>query len=522
MGKLDSIMKCAQARILINEKQHRKALEVIEQMDLSKVKSITDLKTAAEVYMKNEQYISARDIYFRLYDKVQSKSVLYSLIYLCVKCNCIEEAEDFYQEYLESKNQDVNRLILKYYIEKAKGASRKELIGYLEAIKSEEYIEEWAYELAKMYHKEGMEEACVEECSNIILWFGDGIIVEKAMLLKLHYVDGLDISNPENIEETRNIAAELRIAAQIADRMEREELHSSELCSKGENQPEIENESEAEQGFEEKTEYDVAAESEYEEKTGYNAQVEAGYEVDGGQEIEARIESESALEVGQNGTLKADFKDGWEPEYPSMDIDEIFDNLNESIPEPMKATMTIQEVEAQLVQQEEHPSEPEAESQKTARPEIEGAEVSSEELKPEELKMEKMLRRIVKEAADLKELPHFCILGQEEERIQWVMKKLTKELCTREILREPKIARISAEKLNSISLETKKEQLEGSLLLVEDAHKLSNDSIWDLCQIMKRSKFDLILVLADKEEQMKKIMGRNRRLKSLIKYELYV
>lgn len=220
MGKLDGMKKCAQARILIDEKKYSEAVEIVDNIDREKIKSISDLKIIADVYMRVERFSDARDIYFLLYDRIQTRTVLYYLIYLSVKCEMLEEAEDFFEEYVKKDKNGLDSRILRYYIEKAKGCDRKELIQYLKDINTGEYVEEWAYELAKLYHKCGMEKECVEECSKIILWFKEGVIVEKAMLLKLHYVDGIDISTPKAIAETRNLARDLRIAAAIAEQQE--------------------------------------------------------------------------------------------------------------------------------------------------------------------------------------------------------------------------------------------------------------------------------------------------------------
>lgn len=221
MGKYSNMMKCAQVRSLVNEKQFEKALDIIEEINIEKINTITDLNIIAEVFKKFERYEDAREIYLRLYDRIQTRRVIYQLIYLSVKCNNIDDAEEFYKEYMELDAGSCDSIILRYYIDKAKGADRKILIESLEKLKEEEYIEEWAYELAKLYHKEGMKEECIRECTDIILWFGEGTIVEKATLLKLHYVDGADISSAKAIEETRNIAAELKMAAAIAEQNEK-------------------------------------------------------------------------------------------------------------------------------------------------------------------------------------------------------------------------------------------------------------------------------------------------------------
>lgn len=233
MGKYSNMMKCAQVRSLVNEKQFKKALDIIEELNIEKINTITDLNIIAEVFKKFERYEDSREIYLRLYDRIQTRRVIYQLIYLSVKCNNIEDAEEFYKEYMELDDNTCDSIILRYYIDKAKGVDRRKLIACLESLKKEDYIEEWAYELAKLYHKEGMKEECIRECTDIILWFGEGTIVEKATLLKLHYVDGADISSAKAIQETRNIAAELKMAAAIAEqnekRKEEEEKRRKEI-----------------------------------------------------------------------------------------------------------------------------------------------------------------------------------------------------------------------------------------------------------------------------------------------------
>lgn len=237
MGKYENMMKCAQIRSLANDKQYNNAHDVLQTLNVNQITAIADLNTIADVYIQLKKYSEAKDVYLRLYDKIQTRRVLYQLVYLSIKCGEMEDAEAFLEDY-EKIDKSVDRIILRYYIDKTKGVDREVLIGHLQQLKKEEYIEEWAYELAKLYHKEGMEQECVAECSDIILWFGEGLIVEKAMLLRHHYVDGADISSEKAImRETKNLAAELKIAAAIAERNERiKARRKAELLKQAKNQ----------------------------------------------------------------------------------------------------------------------------------------------------------------------------------------------------------------------------------------------------------------------------------------------
>ena len=210
MARYENVLKCAQIKKLVDEKRFRKAARILETMDISTVKSVTDLNAIAEVFIKTDQYDEAKQVYERIYARAKSRRVLYRLIYLALRNEELTQAERYYEEYVQLDPDNSDRLILRYRIDKAKGVSRSDLIKTLEQLKREDYMEEWAYELAKQYHREGLIEACVRECSDIILWFGEGEIVEKAMRLKeFHTGKSEDNSRryfdtPENIDAMLN------------------------------------------------------------------------------------------------------------------------------------------------------------------------------------------------------------------------------------------------------------------------------------------------------------------------------
>lgn len=221
MSKLDIMMKCEQARDLVTKRQYFKAYEIIDQLAIASVKPLADLKLMAEIYEKVNKFEDAREVYFRLYDIMPTRMVLYKLTQLSIQCGLMEEAEDFFKEYKQHDKNSIDCLILNYNMEKARGADRKKRILLLEEIRREEPMEEWCYELAKLYHKEGMALECVRQCDEIILFFCAGVVVEKAMLLKMHYEEGIDISSEQAIERTRNLSRDLKIAARIAEANEK-------------------------------------------------------------------------------------------------------------------------------------------------------------------------------------------------------------------------------------------------------------------------------------------------------------
>ena len=188
MSKYEMAVRISQVQSLVQERKYRKAAAVLSTIDVRQVKSQTELQTFAEVYVKTEQFEAAKAIYLRIYKRNRNKKVLYRLIYLAIRTNHLDEAEEFYEEFQNLNHSEQENLILRYRIDKAKGVSFNRLIETLERLKEEDYVEEWAYELAKLYQKAGREEECRQECEDIKLWFGDGEIVERAQAL-LDYLD---------------------------------------------------------------------------------------------------------------------------------------------------------------------------------------------------------------------------------------------------------------------------------------------------------------------------------------------
>lgn len=491
MGKYNNMMKCAQVRSLVSEKQYQKALDIIEELNIEQINTITDLNIIAEVFKKFERYEDAREIYLRLYDRLQTRRVIYQLIYLSVKCNNIDDAEEFYKEYLELNDKSSDRLILRYYIDKAKGVDRKTLIRYLEELKQEDYMEEWAYELAKLYHKEGMEEECVRECSDIILWFGEGMIVEKAMLLKLHYVDGADISNAKAIEKTRNMAAELKMAAEIAEQNERrkieEELRRKELYE------------------------EIRSKREEEKRKAANENKKTDEALD-----ETKKIGNLSDYIKERQAVVKNCEDS-EDSYEEENTDQVFaeeDNYKGKLLEVQKMLDKIrEEQDSEDYNPEDHledPPEPDDEYEEEIQPIIENA--LSEE--------EQALAGMVEEAKKKGKIPHFVLIGDDKTKITELSKELAKELCRQGILPTSQIARITAERLNSIKLQDNQEKLSGGCLLIEEAYKLSLESVRSLYQFLNHNKNMITIILTDTEENIDWLMTRNRKLKSIVEYQL--
>lgn len=164
------------------------AEELADSINWKKVRNANSLIKAGEVYEAAGRYETAKETFLIAYDRSPiGRMIIYRLAELEITAGNFEEAMEYYEEFLELSPNDNLKFVLKYKIYKAKGVSSKELIQILEDLKEQEYIEEWAYELAYLYHQAGMSEKCIEACDELILWFGNGAYVEKALELKMLY-----------------------------------------------------------------------------------------------------------------------------------------------------------------------------------------------------------------------------------------------------------------------------------------------------------------------------------------------
>lgn len=185
MDKEEFRIKVSRIDNLVAQKKYKEAVEVVESIDWRRVKNVHNLCVVGEIYAANKRYEESKEIFLLAYHREPiGKNILYRLIEVSLKMQDIEEAEEFYEEYLEVAPNDNTQYILKYKISKAKQVSLDEQIRILEEYKEREFTERWSYELAKLYYQKGDMKKCLEMCNDIILWFSEGRYVLKAMDLK--------------------------------------------------------------------------------------------------------------------------------------------------------------------------------------------------------------------------------------------------------------------------------------------------------------------------------------------------
>ena len=188
MDKHEYRVKTEQMLEYMEKKQYKKAMEIADTIDWHRVKSLSMLSSVSEIYECNGENQKSRDILFIAYDRSPgSRKIVYRLGTLAIKIDDLQEAMDCYEEFLSIAPKDPNQYILKYKILKAENAPFEEQIEALVDFKKMEYVEKWAYELAKLYEAAGMIPECLGECDDLILWFSEGKYVLKAMELKMKH-----------------------------------------------------------------------------------------------------------------------------------------------------------------------------------------------------------------------------------------------------------------------------------------------------------------------------------------------
>lgn len=215
MDKYEYKVKADEIKALIAQKKYTDAVKIADSIDWTRVRSILMLCTISDLYKINRRLEESRDILLMAYERnPNGRTIVYSLCELSIKLGEVVQAVEYYKEYVQLAPKDTGRYILQYKLYEAQEVSLEERIAVLEEFKKRDYREKWAYELAYLYHRVGLATRCVEECDDLILWFGEGKYVLKAMELKMLHqpltgvqqkryslMKGLESAEEENGEE---------------------------------------------------------------------------------------------------------------------------------------------------------------------------------------------------------------------------------------------------------------------------------------------------------------------------------
>lgn len=188
MDKYEYKLKLDEMKDLMLKQQYEQAAEIADTINWRKIRNVNALMKAGDIYAQMGRYEEAKDLLLMAYDRSPiGRMIIYRLAEIAIKTKEFDEAQEYYEEFVQIAPHDNLKYILRYEMNKAKGEDAAVLIHILEELKEQEYTEQWAFELAYLYHRAGRSEDCIKACDELILWFGDGTYVEKALELKMLY-----------------------------------------------------------------------------------------------------------------------------------------------------------------------------------------------------------------------------------------------------------------------------------------------------------------------------------------------
>ena len=415
MDKYEYRVRTEQMLEYMEQKSYKKAMEIADSIDWRKAKNAAMLCTASEIYEYNGEYEKSREILFIAYDRAPgSRKIVYRLGTLALKLNDVREATDCYEEFIAMAPKDPNQYILRYKILKSQNAPLSQQIEALEEFKKAEYVEKWAYELAKLYHEAGMVAECLEECDDLILWFSEGKYVYQAMELKMKYkpltplqqekynhrndekkpvkkVEPVAEKKEEKVENVEEPTVEMKVdevnAAISLENTTKVEAVSAEEAEKIEETPVAEEES-----VEEEAETIEEAPAEEEEETIEEAPSEEETEII----EEAKAEEETIEEVPAEEEAEASEEPQVLDETEDEDVSkEIFSQSSKmSVEEILQNWEEKQKENAQLIQEEQ-------ERARRDKEKLESQKVEEESILPDDIRQ--LMEELEAEAAEIKQ-----------------------------------------------------------------------------------------------------------------------
>lgn len=490
MGKKrEMVRRCETIRELIDVNKYTLALEEIDSMNLDEVPSISDLYLFAELYEKAERMEKKKEIFYAIYERTHSRHILYQLLRLVIRLGEMEEARELFLAYEVVGGVTLDTFELRYRLARAEGEPTSRLIEILEDLKKEEYTEEWGYQLALLYEREGEREKCIHECEDLKLWFGEGKIVEKAIALK-ERCEAPDWQPP--VEE------------EIPEPEEPEEMLTFASEPVG------------------VTEFDEEEEAPEPAAASENMQRETLAEK------EASVLVDPLAEGGAPDTMEMPAEDDFlEKALLNESIPKTEPLPDEGVSEP--EPLSEEEVSKLEPLPDEGVSEPAVVKKekrfkvKSERKPIEDLEQmledDVEDISEKGIRYHTLKNTIGRIKREKKEA-HFVFAGGEERITLAVAKRVAKELNKVGYFSAQTIAKITAEKLNGIRLEERAEKLRGGCMLVTNAPELSKDAVENIVQLMRDNGENIVVMLSGPFDEMDCFLGIYSELEQMITYKV--
>lgn len=525
MDKYEFNIKVEQIKKLVNRGDYATAMKICDTIDWRRVRNGSLLSMVSQIYEKNEEYQEAKEVLRIAYERAPvGKRILYKLTDLALREGRVGEAEAYYREFCEIAQDDPRQYLLRYLILKEKKAPIEQLIRSLETYTSSELDEKWMYELAELYHQAGLEDKCVATCDTIMLMFGLGKYVDKAMDLKLEYAP-LNKYQMDLVENRDKYEAKLRAV---------EEEYSTKSYTKVEEDVVLEEEiPESEISAEEPTENDVIrihedAESEKlaQEMAKMAEEPKTAIVEDDEMEATRTLEDLHSLKEIKPTQRVLDAAAEREAEAAAEAEREI-----ERQRAAIRAAKEREEMEAEALRraEEEREKSRREEEERRAKREAEIARERALKEKEEAERLEKerhereKAKAVVAEEIEIEslddepEMNNLMIEAEtEEEGLALAIEALKK--IHRELGYKNPVAKISSEKLNKKGIRAVADKLAGKDLVIESAAGLTAAVQNELDDLMENDKSGMIVVLIDTPENLEKLHATHASLASKFQY----
>ncbi|HHT88581.1 MAG TPA: tetratricopeptide repeat protein [Clostridiales bacterium] len=516
MGSYDIIVKTEEIKRRVQEKDYDSAQKILDTMALKKVRNIADLSLFADICIQNKNYDKAMALLNRIYKKSKTRRTLYQMVLASIKIMNIEDAERYLKEYEELAPNDYSIYIFRYKIDKAKKEPYYILIESLQKLKEYAYIEKWAYELAKLYYKAGMEKECIQECSDLILWFGEGSYVEKAKILKAYYSGEID--KDEIIEGLKNralsgITADLDESIQSIDSQQEiaEEESSDAEHQAGDTKPIIQ------------------LQDTPEDMILYKVAETVGKEVDSLMNKDGEVTADSMSVYDSEPAY------GSEPAYDSKTVDEKKADVSDS--KPAYDLKSADEEETDIYDSKSV-NEDKMDIYRFIRTDDKNEDLDRLDKLSESLGIDVYqifgkwlhVKSIQKQLARSLEL----IMNKHTKSVQMIItgapssgkttlaRDIAVFLNRTEKLKTSKIAKISSIKLNRIDITNMKEELRNCCLVIENASELKKPTIDKLLELIRYFHGDIAVIFEENKKNMNRLFRECPKLMELFKNRIHL
>lgn len=499
MERYHTIVKIERIRQELQQGEFDKAYETASKINVDKLKSMSDLSLIAETYVHVGRFEEAKNYYLKIYGRTHSKRILSKLVHVYIKLGDAAKAERYLSQYDELAPKDFYRHIFRYNLYKIEGRNVHECIPVLEALKDVEYIDHWAYELAKMYHKAGEKEQCITECNDIILWFGEGKYVEKAKALKAYYNNNLHITLAG--EGAKVVAEEIKrkIIVQEDNESPSEDDFMSDI-SKGIESvvEELTKTIEIPKSFERKK----TVRKDNNQKEGKNKK-----------EAKEVSDNKANIKVDNKSKHINDMKDIMSDEEFEKTIYELLeeelankDDQKTEVPKEIQTLFTYPELPEDIIDFSEL---------EELNNIIREKDISLEELLGSFLhipllrdQLNKSLKLICSNKINN---TNIIITGDKGQNglIMLFAKRMTKVLYNLELVKSNKVALINADKINGMELSKKKNRLMDCCIIIENAGTLNKNAVTDILSLCDEAKGSIAVILEDIKADMNQMLKKH-------------